>query len=336
MSASRAVFAVDGSKSMNSEHRHELNQNVLSTFIGDKLKKVEPYSKGIAIGFAVVVFAVVGAGLYQNSATMAKSDATLELLQNANGGDAEALAAVGDRYTKTPAGALARLYEADTNLSAGITALFTDREDGETKINDAVKAYRDVTTTVKDRLLVSRANLGMGRALESIGKVEDAISAYKQVVMLKESDEVVAAAQRRIDLLEKAETQEFLAWFRKQDFKPADPSLPPSLPSGNKLPDLPDLDLPEIPALKLPDELKSDAGDKAAPAPGKMTLPPIGEADAVENSAEPKSPAPAPEAPAPEAPAPEAPAPEAPAPEAPAPEAPAGDNPTAPVTGDAE
>ena len=333
-SASRAVFAVDGSKSMNSEHRHELNQNALGTFVGDKLKKVEPYSKAIAIGFAVVVFAVVAAGLYQNSATMAKSDATLELLQNANGGDAEALAAVGDRYAKTPAGALARLYEADTYLSAGITALFTDREQGEIKINDAVKAYRDVTTTVKDRLLVSRANLGMGRALESLGKVEDAVSAYKQVVMLKESDEVVAAAQRRIDLLQKAETQEFLAWFSKQDFKPADPSLPPSMPSGNKLPDLPDLDLPEIPVLKLPDELKSNADEKAAPAPGTMTLPAIGEAigDAPA-SVEP----PAPEAPAPEAPAPEAPAPEAPAPEAPAPEAPsAGDNPTAPVTGDAE
>lgn len=291
---------------MNSEHRHELNRNVLGTFIGGILKQVEPYTKIIAIVFALAVFGAVALGVYKNSETEARSDATLELLQNANGGDAEALAEVGDRYAKTPAGAMARLYEADTNLSAGITALFSDREEAEAKIDDSIKAYREVTASVKDRLLVSRANFGMGRALESLGKVEDAVAAYQKVVLMNESDAVVSAAQQRIDLLKKAETQEFLAWFGKQDFKPADPSMPPLMPSGNMLPDLPDLDLPEIPALKLPDELKSNESDKATPAPGTMSLPASGE------TAVPATDALAPAAPASEAPAPPAELPAAP------------------------
>ncbi len=73
-------------------------------------------------------------------------------------------------------------------------------------------------------------------------------------------------------MLGKTDTKEFLTWFETQNFKPADPALPPTLPGGETLPDLPDLDLPPVEGLKVPDELKSSTGD-AAPAPGDMQLP---------------------------------------------------------------
>ncbi len=261
---------------MNSERRHDLQQNYLAQYVGNWIKLIEPHAKLIAVVFAVVVGVVVAFGLVQNSKTMARSDATLELLQNANGGDAEALATVGDRYASTIAGTMARLFEADTNLSAGITSLYADKEEGESKIEDALKAYREVTVSTQDRFLLSRAHLGIGHALESIGKAEDAIAAYRQAVAINESPALVAAAQQRIDLLQKPDTAEFLTWFAKQDFKPADPSLPPSLPDGKSLPALPDLDLPEIKPLEVPTELKNEAETAAAKtddAPGEMKLP---------------------------------------------------------------
>lgn len=258
---------------MNSERRHELQHNVLADYLGSLAKKVEPYTKLIAVLFTGIVVAMVAWGIVQTSATEARSDATLQLLQNANGGDAEALAEVSAQYAKTAAGEIAQLFEADTNLSSGIATLYTDREEAEGKIEAALKAYRSVASSNKDRLILSRANFGMGHALESLGKTKEAIEAYRKVVAQNESDAIVKSAQQRIDLLQKSETQEFLTWFNKQDFKPADPSLPPTLPDGNQLPDLPDLDLPEVEPLKVPDELKNDASTEGKEAPGKMTLP---------------------------------------------------------------
>jgi tetratricopeptide (TPR) repeat protein len=202
-----------------------------------------------------------------------RSEATLELLQNSNSSDAEALRSVSDRYTNTAAGRMARLFEADTNLGSGIMTLYSDREQAEATIQDAIKGYRAVADTSDDKLLVARAYFGLGRAQESLGKVEDAITAYGQAVAATQSDAVANAAQQRIDLLKKAETQEFLTWFAKQDFKPADPAMPPTLPGSQSLPDLPDLDLPEVAPMKVPDELKGDATDETKSPPGEISLP---------------------------------------------------------------
>ncbi len=258
---------------MNSERRHELQHNLLADILGEWIKKIEPYAKQLAIAFTAIVVAVVAFGLLQNSASMARSDATLELLQNSDGGDADALASVSARYPETTAGSMARLYEADTNLGAGLMALYNDREEGEAKIEDSIKAYKDVATKSKDKLLASRAYFGLGHAQESLGKLDDAITAYGQSIKLADSDAVVNAAQQRIDMLKKPETQEFMTWFAKQDFKPVDPSLPPSMPSGATIPDLPDFALPPVTPLDVPSELKSDPGAEAKPAPGEMALP---------------------------------------------------------------
>lgn len=321
---------------MNSEKRHELQQNVLANYLGDLLKKIEPHTKSIAVVIVAIVGSAVAYGLYLNSKTEAKSDATLELLQNASSGDAEALAGVGDRYANTVAGTMARLYEADTNLGAGITALFTDRDEAETLIEDAIKAYKNVTLSTKDTLLASRANFGLGRAYESLGQTKEAIAAYEATASLTESDAVAEAAKQRIALLQKAETQEFLTWFAKQDFKPADPTTPPTFPDGQGLPDLPDLDLPAVTPMEVPGELKSTSDAEAKPAPGEMTLPPVDaavsetrEVPETESSKEVELEMPK-QAEAPAAPAPATETPASPATETPA--APATETPAAPAT----
>jgi len=57
---------------------------------------------------------------------------------------------------------------------------------------------------------------------------------------------MIDEAKQRIASLAQPETKEFLVWFDEQDFSPADPALPPSLPLGQTLPDLPDLDFLDI------------------------------------------------------------------------------------------
>lgn len=256
---------------MNSERRHELQQNTLAELLGGQLKKIEGYTKLIAAVVLVLVVALVGWVLYRSSAVAARSDATLELLQSSASGDPEALGAVGDKYGDTTAGALAKLYQADALLAEGINALFDDRDEAQAQLSEALKRYGEAAGMSKNMTIQSRANLGLARTHESMGQFDKAIAAYNNVVSIGESEAIVQAAQQRINRLNSPETQEFYAWFQKQDFRPADPAMPPAMPSGGSLPDFPDVGLPDIAPLDVPNELRGAASD--GEAPGQITFP---------------------------------------------------------------
>jgi hypothetical protein len=263
---------------MNAERRHELQQNDLADLLGVQLKKIESHSKLIAAVIVVVVVAAVAWALYRSAAVGTRSDATLELLQNSATSDPEALGSVGERFSDTTAGTLAKLYQADTLLAAGIASLFDDREEAQTQLTEAVRRYEEAAQATKDPVISSRANFGSARAHESLGQTDNAVAAYNRVISIGESEAIVNVAQQHIDRLKSPGTQEFLAWFAKQDFRPADPSQPPPLPSGISLPDFPDLDLPDVSPLNVPDELRGATTD--GEAPGAMTLPQTDTADA--------------------------------------------------------
>jgi len=308
---------------MKSERRHELQQNYLADLLGTQLRKIENYTKLIAVVVAGLVVAAVGWGLYRSAEVGARSDATLELLQNAGIGDPEALGQVGDRYPNTPAGELAKLYQADVLLANGIAAQFNDREEAEAQLADALKRYSEAAGASSETLIRSRANFGIARTHESLGQVDKAIEAYKKVVSIGESDAMIKAAQQRIEALQNPETQEFLVWFERQDFRPADPSQPPMMPSGGSLPDIPDLDLPDVSPLNFPAELRGEASE--GPAPGTLNLPQGGEAPEAADEAQPPAEQDAAAEPAMES------EPSAPV-EAPAAETPAADPEVAPAT----
>ncbi len=132
---------------MNSEHRHELQQNALAHVLEKWLKAIEPYTKLIAVLFAAGAVGVVAYSLVDQSKTMDRSQATLTLLQNASGGDADALATIADQFGTTGAGMLARIYEADTNLTEGINGLYQDREEAVTKSKTPSPATSQWSTT---------------------------------------------------------------------------------------------------------------------------------------------------------------------------------------------
>ena len=141
---------------MNSERRHELQQNYLADFLGIQLKKIEKYTKLIAVVIVALVAAAVAWGFYQSAALGKRSDATLELMQNSASADPEALGAVAERYRETTAGALAMLYQADALLAGGIGALFNDREEAENQLNEALRLYREAAGAGCSRVLIRR------------------------------------------------------------------------------------------------------------------------------------------------------------------------------------
>lgn len=231
---------------MKSERRHELQQNDLAIYLNKINKSIEPYSRIIAIAVGVLIVGGISLGLYNSQQTGKRSDATLQLIQASATADPEDLLTVSENYPETAAGAWARLYQGKQYLSEGVQALYSDRTNAEQLLEDSKAAFNNALSRSNDPLLTSRAHFGIARAEESLGNIDDAIAAYEQVIADNESEAMVEMAQQRIDTLKNPQTKDFLAWFADQDFRPADPSIPPSLPGVDALPELPDLNLPDL------------------------------------------------------------------------------------------
>lgn len=244
---------------MSSERRHQLEHNELAVWLGKVNKSIEPHSKPIAAVVAAAVVAGIAWTFLTTEQLAKRSDATLQLIQAAAGGDSEVLAKVGDTYSDTEAGSWARLYQGQQLMIQGMTALYRNREEAEILLSDAKQALQSAVNSSSNNLLASRGHYAIAQIEEALGDLSDeqgedgesmlaAIDSYQKVIDLNESEAMVERAEERIAALKKPATREFIAWFSKQDFSPTnDPSLPPStLPGGSEIPGLPDLSLPAL------------------------------------------------------------------------------------------
>ena len=237
------------------DRRHELQQNDLAIYLDKINRSVEPYSRIIAVVVGVLIVGAIGLGFYNTRRIGDRSDATLQLIQATANQDAEVLETVYQNYPDTAAGAWARLYQGQRYLSQGIQSLYSNRTNATDLLEDAQRNLKNALASSDDTLLQSRAHYGIACAAESLGNMDEAIDAYREVIAVNESEAMVKYAEERIKTLSNPSSKEFLVWFSDQDFSPADPSLPPSLPGGEMLPDLPDLNLPEL-------SLSSEGGDE--------------------------------------------------------------------------
>lgn len=229
---------------MNSERRHELQQNELAAYLERLNKALDPYKYFVVCGVAVVFCLLIGWGFFSSTTEGKRSDATLGLInasaaRDATGSrDAEAFAKIGDDFPDTAAGARARLYQADLYLGEGIRLLYTNRGDGEDMLDQATGVYREALDASDDILVQSRAHFGIARAAEARGDIEAAIKSYEEALAVDESKAMTKKIEGRIDSLRRPETEEFFAWFQDQDFSST--PLPPSgLPDSSILPDDP-------------------------------------------------------------------------------------------------
>ena len=250
---------------MSSERRHQLEHNELAVWLAKVNKAIEPYSKLIAVGIIVLVVVLVSWSFLSSEGLAKRSDATLQLIQAANKGDAEVLMLVSDTYPDTKAGSWARLYQGQQLLAEGMEQLYQDRDAAEILLTDAKQALLSAAASGSDALLASRAHYGVAQACEALGEIDDAKEAYGRVIAVNESEEMVNRASDRVAALDKPETKDFLAWFGEQDFSAPDPAAPPPLPTGNALPPVSDFEPPTL-------DLGLGGGDTKTPE-GGLELP---------------------------------------------------------------
>ena len=265
---------------MSSERRHQLEHNELAVWLFKVNKSIEPYSKQIAILVSLSIVALLAWSFLSSEEVAKRSDATLQLIQASGSGDAVMLGQVAESYQGTASGSWAKLYEGQALVSQGIQTIFTDRTGAEELLQQAEDALLSAVNSSTETLLVSRGHYGIAQAREALGEVEKAIESYNQVIQVNESEAMVKRAEARIEALERPESQAFLAWFSEQDFSPPDPSLPPTLPGGNTLPEMPEIGLPTLDlgvdgetttpegGLELPEIVSEPAEDAAATEEG--------------------------------------------------------------------
>ena len=256
---------------MSKQKQTELDQNELAVWMAKVNKSIEPYSKLILVGVVALMAGWVYWGLRKSSQSEARSDSTYSLLMN----DPE----VADKYPGTSAAAWSTLYSGNKDLESGIQSLYADRTDAEILLNEAKDSFNKAVSISDDKLLLSRGYLGIALASESLGQLDEAIEAYEKCAEIDESKAMVEKAQSRIEELSRPDTKAFVAWFDTQDFSPKDPSLPPELPGGSSLPELPDLNLSPLLSGEQDEMSLEDT-------PGKIELPEGGEAVAEEMTGE--------------------------------------------------
>ncbi|TWU02674.1 tetratricopeptide repeat protein [Stieleria varia] len=243
------------------DRQHELEKNLLAEKLAHMNTAIEPYSKVIAVVVGLVIVGGIVLGLRNMSASENRSDSTFQLLMNQPD--------VAEKFPDTTAAAWAKLNQGNEYLAQGLQAMYSDRDEAVALLDQAKTAFKGAMTSKPDQtLLVSRSHLGLAMVAESLGEFDEAIAQYKEVIATKESKVMVANAEKRIAALENPSTKEFLAWFSEQDFSPADPDLPPSLPDASGLPPMPDMGFPPL-------SLSSGSDTDAEPAKieGGLELP---------------------------------------------------------------
>jgi tetratricopeptide (TPR) repeat protein len=223
---------------MKAERRHELQHNELADWVAEVFERLKPYSRaiaGVAVAAAVLLTAyVVLSSRAERKQSTAWTDYYAAIQAPQDSIEAE-LESVSRDHDNVPAGRWAEVALADLKLGEGINLLFKDKAAAEKKLKSAISHYEAVIPNADDPLLVARARFGLARAYESLGQLDEAKTTYEEIVRASGTNAYVTIAKSRLEDLNRESTQEFYAWFAKQEPIPVPDTPLPGTP-GEKMP----------------------------------------------------------------------------------------------------
>lgn len=215
---------------MKAERRHELQHNELADWIAEVAERLRPYTRAIVgVVLAALVLFIVYSWLTarRESSERTAWDEYYDALEVQSSETAiKELHGVVERHGDTTAGSWAKVTLADYQLLEGVDQLFTDKDEGLKKIDQAVEHYEAVAKGATDSLLAARAQFGLARAYEAQGDLEKAREAYQSVVQMDASRAYAVPAEERLEQLKGGSAAEFYAWFKQQEPVPLPPSPP--------------------------------------------------------------------------------------------------------------
>jgi hypothetical protein len=206
---------------MDSQHRHQLQQNDLGHIALQAKPWLEQHGPKLVAAIVGVLVVVIGASVWLNSQTETRSEAWTKL--NA-ARTVDEYGKVADEFPDSLAAAWSRLRMAELNLESGVAALFTDRELALKDLAAAKKDFDQVLaskTTMPDNVR-ERAMFGLAQCLEAQcdGDTAPVIAAYQALLDRNSSTIYKSTVEARLKDLQTPAAKEFYAWFQKQTPKP--------------------------------------------------------------------------------------------------------------------
>ena len=218
---------------MKSERRHQLQENDLADSVEQLSERLRPYVTPI-LSVAIGALILVLVGLFVSSRWEAnRSESWDTCLAALVTGDLEGFREVILRYPGTPAAQWAELILADRNLSEATDLLFAKmnpaNDVARERLEAAAAAYADVLSQRPTDMVAERATMGLAKARESLGELDQARRGYETVANEYPSSPMANLATEHADDLAQDKTKAFYNWFTEQrlaNVAPEEPSAP--------------------------------------------------------------------------------------------------------------
>lgn len=223
---------------MDSEHRHELEQNDLATWLTDKVEAIKPQLPLIGVGLVALVAAIIGMNSWKASAEAAKADRWRDFSVAVEGvqPNLSLLKEAAEANPGTTVEEWSEVTWADGRLFQASRQYFSNRDAANTAIDEAIEVYQRMVTA-KDRKVAERAKYQLARAYELQGKLDEAKEQYGKV-----TGAFAEVAVARAEELDSTEVQAAYEWITATKTASATATTPSGLTPGDLTPD--DIDLP--------------------------------------------------------------------------------------------
>lgn len=167
---------------MDSEHRHELEENELARWLAGKVESLKPQLPAITLGVVVLIAGIIGINGWKTSSAAAKADRWRDfaIAMEQGNPDLVDLKTAAENNPGTPVADWADVTWADGKLFQASQLYFRNRDNANQAAEEAVEVYKRLVSS-SDRDVSERANFQLGRALELQGKLDEAAKQYARV-----------------------------------------------------------------------------------------------------------------------------------------------------------
>jgi hypothetical protein len=253
---------------MKTERRHELQENELANWLGEKLATLRPYGKAILGVLVLALVALIIVNYLRGRGERMREAGWSAYFEAMTGANPEAFEEISQVYPGTDAAGWAMQRAADLHLDEALRQMFQDREAAKEEIDAARDLYEKILAASSDPMLQQRATYGLAKCLESQGDFTEAAKQYEQIASRWSDSAFAELAQQRLQQIQQPGTRQWYNWFAEQ--KPvSSPLTEPGMLDG-----LPEL--PEGPDLKMPAPGQLVPGSTSGAIPGAAIVPELG------------------------------------------------------------
>ncbi len=205
-------------------HPAETQQNELAQWLFNFQRKIEPHTNKIILA---IILGTIGLVAYQVLAKSAAAKTSAAWSEYAACTSADDFKTVADDHAGSPVEAWSRLEAARNYIQSGVLLSMTNRKASDESLENGKaqleKLLNSPTTSDEVR---EQALSQMAVCLEALcdGDVKPVVEAYQKLLDKFPETHYGPWAKHRLEELQKPETGEFYAWFRKA--KPAPPERP--------------------------------------------------------------------------------------------------------------